>query len=331
MSLLEARDLVAGYLPGVDILHGADLDGRRRGDRRHHRAERRREVDVAQGDLRAWCPCVRAPWTLAGRRHHPASFARAGRARCRLRAAGAQRVHHDDRRRQPAHGRVSAAEGVPVDGATACSPCYRGSRNGSHQRAGSLSGGERQMLAMARALMMKLSVLLVDEPSAGLSPMMQDDVFERIADIGASGVSVLMVEQNARRCLEIAHRGYVLDQGRNAYQGTGNELLADPKVVELYLGTLAQRNEHGGMTRRSERTSPGPQPGARPRTRAVPATPRWRSARHLRRWSSSRRRCTATRRTRPTSVHRRRRGRPNPKHRRSRCPHRPSSNARHSA
>jgi branched-chain amino acid transport system ATP-binding protein len=109
-----------------------------------------------------------------------------------------------------------------------------------HQRAGSLSGGERQMLAMARALMTEPSVLLLDEPSAGLSPMMQDDVFDRIASINASGVSVLMVEQNARRCLEIAHRGYVLDQGRNAYEGPGRTLLTDPKVVELYLGTLAR-------------------------------------------------------------------------------------------
>jgi branched-chain amino acid transport system ATP-binding protein len=109
-----------------------------------------------------------------------------------------------------------------------------------HQRAGLLSGGERQMLAMARALMTQPSVLLLDEPSAGLSPMMQDDVFDRIASINESGVSVLIVEQNARRCLEIAHRGYVLDQGRNAYDGTGDALLADPKVIELYLGTLAK-------------------------------------------------------------------------------------------
>jgi branched-chain amino acid transport system ATP-binding protein len=109
-----------------------------------------------------------------------------------------------------------------------------------HQRAGSLSGGERQMLAMARALMMEPSLLLLDEPSAGLSPLVQDEVFERIEDVNRSGVSVLMVEQNARRCLEIAHRGYVLDQGRNAYTGGGDELLADPNVAELYLGTLGR-------------------------------------------------------------------------------------------
>lgn len=106
------------------------------------------------------------------------------------------------------------------------------------QRAGSLSGGERQMLAMGRALMMEPSVLLLDEPSAGLSPAMQDEVFDRIVEVNKAGVSVLMVEQNAHRCLQIADRAYVLDQGREAYTGTGAELLADPRVIELYLGTL---------------------------------------------------------------------------------------------
>ncbi len=107
------------------------------------------------------------------------------------------------------------------------------------QRAGSLSGGERQMVAMARALMMEPSVLLLDEPSAGLSPVRQDETFIRTRKINRTGVSIIMVEQNARRCLQICDRGYVLDQGRNAYTATGRELMHDPKVVELYLGTLA--------------------------------------------------------------------------------------------
>ena len=108
------------------------------------------------------------------------------------------------------------------------------------QRAGALSGGERQMLAMSRALMMDPQVVLLDEPSAGLSPALQDQVFVRTKQINKAGVSVIMVEQNASRCLQICDRGYVLDQGKNAYTGTGQELLTDPKVIELYLGTLAQ-------------------------------------------------------------------------------------------
>ncbi|MFD5234199.1 ABC transporter ATP-binding protein [Streptomyces qaidamensis] len=108
------------------------------------------------------------------------------------------------------------------------------------QKAGAMSGGERQMLAMARALMMEPQLLLLDEPSAGLSPLHQDHVFDRCRMINSAGVAVLMVEQNARRCLQLCDRGYVLDQGRNAYTGTGTALLHDEKVIELYLGTLAR-------------------------------------------------------------------------------------------
>lgn len=108
------------------------------------------------------------------------------------------------------------------------------------QRAGSLSGGERQMVAMGRALMMNPSVLLLDEPSAGLSPVLTDEAFVRVKEINKTGVTMIMVEQNAARCLQIVDRGYVLDQGRNAYTGTGRQLANDPKVIELYLGTLAK-------------------------------------------------------------------------------------------
>jgi branched-chain amino acid transport system ATP-binding protein len=107
------------------------------------------------------------------------------------------------------------------------------------QRAGSLSGGERQMVAMGRALMVDPSVLLLDEPSAGLSPVRQDEAFIRVKEVNQAGVTVIMVEQNARRCLQICDRAYVLDQGKDAYTGTGRELLNDPKMIELYLGNLA--------------------------------------------------------------------------------------------
>ena len=111
------------------------------------------------------------------------------------------------------------------------------------QRAGSLSGGERQMVAMSRALMMDPKVLLLDEPSAGLSPVRQDEAFIRVSEINKAGVTTIMVEQNARRCLQICDRAYVLDQGRDAYTGTGRELMKDPKVIQLYLGTLADTVE----------------------------------------------------------------------------------------
>jgi branched-chain amino acid transport system ATP-binding protein len=111
------------------------------------------------------------------------------------------------------------------------------------QQAGSLSGGERQMVAMGRALMMNPRVLLLDEPSAGLSPAFQDEVFLNCRKINAVGVSIVIVEQNAARCLQVCDRAFVLDQGTNAYEGTGRDLLNDPRVIELYLGTLAKARE----------------------------------------------------------------------------------------
>jgi ABC-type branched-subunit amino acid transport system ATPase component len=104
------------------------------------------------------------------------------------------------------------------------------------QRAGSLSGGERQMLAIAMALMVDPAVLLLDEPSAGLSPALQRSTFERIRDINARGVAVLLVEQNARESLRLARRGYVLVMGRTRAEGAGPVLLDDPEIRRLYLG-----------------------------------------------------------------------------------------------
>ena len=101
-----------------------------------------------------------------------------------------------------------------------------------------MSGGQRQILALARALVTSPELLLLDEPSAGLSPMAIDDVFKTIKEINKNGVSILLVEQNAKRALKFSDRGYVLDQGRNAYQGKGTDLLDDPRVVDLYLGKL---------------------------------------------------------------------------------------------
>jgi len=106
----------------------------------------------------------------------------------------------------------------------------------SNQSAGTMSGGERQMVAMARALMPDPVLLLVDEPSAGLAPAFVDAIFEKLVEINESGVTVLMVEQNAKRALSMSDRGYVLDLGKSRFTGPGKELIADPKVAELYLG-----------------------------------------------------------------------------------------------
>ena len=104
------------------------------------------------------------------------------------------------------------------------------------QRAGTLSGGQRQMLAMGRALMLQPSLLLLDEPSAALSPILVNNVFDQIRQINSDGTAIVLVEQNAKKALEMAHRGYVLEAGRDRFSGPGSELLNDPKVGELYLG-----------------------------------------------------------------------------------------------
>lgn len=237
-ALLTADALVAGYLPDVDILTGCD-------------------VHVSQGELVG----IIGP-NGAGK----STLIKALFGLVPIRS-GTVQLSGDVVTNMPAHQMVSRGIGyVPqnnnvfptltVDetlemGVFQQPKLYSARRDDvvsmfgllhqrRHQKCGSLSGGERQIVAMGRALMAKPSVLFLDEPSAGLSPMMQDIVFESITQIADAGISILMVEQNASRCLEISDRGYVLDQGRNAYTGTGQELLDDPKVIELYLGTLAR-------------------------------------------------------------------------------------------
>ncbi|URR35079.1 ABC transporter ATP-binding protein [Thermosynechococcus sp. HN-54] len=106
------------------------------------------------------------------------------------------------------------------------------------QRASTLSGGERQMLAMGRAMMLDPQIMVLDEPSAALSPALVNDVFAKIKEINAQGTAIILVEQNARKALAMSDRGYVLEMGKDRYEGLGTDLLNDPKVGELYLGIV---------------------------------------------------------------------------------------------
>jgi branched-chain amino acid transport system ATP-binding protein len=122
-------------------------------------------------------------------------------------------------------------------------------RERRRQLAGSMSGGEQQMLAMGRALMMRPRMMMLDEPSLGLSPRLVDELFDTIVDLARSGLTVMLVEQNAARALEISDRAYVLELGRNRFEGTGRELLDNPDVRRMYLGggagLAATRASHG--------------------------------------------------------------------------------------
>ena len=237
-ALLRADEVVAGYVPGVNILNGCDLyvnDGELVGIIGPNGAGKSTLLKAIFGLIKVSSGSV----TLHGEDI-------TGQKANRLVAKGVGFVPQTNNVFPSLTIEENLQMGVyqspkkfksSFDFVTGLFPAL-GDRRA--QRAGSLSGGERQMVAMGRALMMEPSVLLLDEPSAGLSPALQDEVFVRTRQINRAGVSVIMVEQNARRCLQICDRGYVLDQGRNAYTASGQDLAKDPKVIELYLGTLAK-------------------------------------------------------------------------------------------
>ncbi len=237
-ALVRADDLIAGYLPGVNILNGADLYC--------HEGEL---VGIIGPNGAGKSTLLKALFGLV--KVHTGKVTLKGEDITNLRAdklvsAGIGFVPQTNNvfpsltiQENLEMGCYQAPEKFTGRFDFVCTlfPALGDRRN---QKAGSLSGGERQMVAMGRALMMEPSVLLLDEPSAGLSPVMQDEVFVQTRRINHAGVSMIMVEQNAARCLQICDRAYVLDQGRNAYTGTGEQLATDPKVIELYLGTLGK-------------------------------------------------------------------------------------------
>ncbi|MCU1483277.1 MAG: transporter ATP-binding protein [Actinomycetia bacterium] len=239
MTLLDAQSLVAGYLPGVDILHGCSVH-----------LDAGELIGIIGPNGAGKSTLIKAVFGLVPVRGGTVTLEGddiTGRAAHELVGIGVGYVPQN----RNVFGTLTIAENLAMG--TFLKPKEHARRlthvtelfpilhDRAGQRAGSLSGGERQLVAMARALMAEPRVLLLDEPSAGLSPAMQDEVFDRIAEINRAGVSILMVEQNARRCLQLCHRAYVLDQGVDAHTGTGQALLDDPRVVELYLGTLAKK------------------------------------------------------------------------------------------
>ena len=237
--ILSASGIVAGYLPGVDILRGVDLD-----------VGTGELVGVIGPNGAGKSTLVKALFGLIPAREGSVTFQGddvTGRKAHELVALGIGYVPQlanvfktltvEENLRMGLYLKPDLWE-ERYAAVTTVFPLL-GRR--ASQRAINLSGGERQMLAIGRAMMMDPRVLLLDEPSAGLSPQMQDTVFDTVREIADTGVSVVMVEQNARRCLLISDRAYVLDQGRNAHQGTGQALLHDPKVIDLYLGTLGRQ------------------------------------------------------------------------------------------
>jgi ABC-type branched-subunit amino acid transport system ATPase component len=235
--LLEADGLVAGYVPEVDILDGVSLN-----------VDEGEIVTVIGPNGAGKSTLIKAIFGLL----HP----RRGRVSLRGEYLGGLEPHSITRRGM---SYVPQLDNV-FPSLTVEENLEMGSLDRSRTRdriaemyrlfprlgerrtqvAGTMSGGERQMLAMGRALMPEPQVLLLDEPSAGLAPAYVEATFEQVREINDAGVTVVMVEQNARRALAMSDHGYVLDLGRNRFQGTGRELLEDPKVAELYLGGTAR-------------------------------------------------------------------------------------------
>lgn len=235
--VLDAEDLVAGYVPEVDILNGVSLE-----------VKEGEVVTVIGPNGAGKSTLIKTIFGLLPPRR--------GRVRLRDEEITGRKPHDITRSRMsyvpqldnvfPSLSVTENLEMGSLDSSRTQQQIERmfelfprlGER--TEQVVGTMSGGERQMVAMARALMPDPQVLLLDEPSAGLAPAFVDAIFDKVEEINRTGVTIVMVEQNARRALGMSSRGYVLDVGTNRFQGTGRELLEDPKVAELYLGGTAR-------------------------------------------------------------------------------------------
>ena len=232
---LVVDDVEAGYFRDVPILNGASLRVGR-GEMvtivGPNGAGKSTLVRVVIGLLEPWAGTVRVDGEdLTGRKPHAVVRRGVGYVAQRDNVFATMTV-----RENLELGVLALRGGDPSARTAAMLELFPRLAERRSQPAGTLSGGERQMLALARALMADPALLILDEPSAGLSPAAVDLIFDKIAEVNAGGVAVLMVEQNARRALAMSHRGYVLDGGQNRFEGAGPDLLHDPKVVDLYLG-----------------------------------------------------------------------------------------------
>lgn len=235
-AALEVREVVAGYVPELDILRGVSLE------------VREHEIVTVLGPNGAGkSTLMKAIAGLVPVRAGTISLFGAG-----LLGVAAHRMVRHGLAFVPQVGNVFARLSIEENLAIgACARSDRGAidedlahmyalfpRLGERRRqpAGTLSGGERQMVAVARALMARPRVLMLDEPSAGLSPLMVATLFAKVREVRELGLSILVVEQNARAALAVSDRGYVLAEGRERISGDAHALLADPEVGELYLG-----------------------------------------------------------------------------------------------
>jgi len=233
--VLEVDGLVAGYSPEVDILKGVSItvsDGEIVTVVGPNGAGKSTLMKSAFGLVKAKAGrVVLRGQTINDKR--PNEIARLGMGYVPQRENVFENMTVIENLELGALARPGTQVGARIEELLALFP-----RLGERRRqvVGTMSGGERQMVAMARALMPKPDMLLLDEPSAGLAPLFVDAMFEQVEAINRASVTILMVEQNARRALELSHRGYVLDLGRNQFEGKGADLLNDPRLAELYLG-----------------------------------------------------------------------------------------------